>query len=365
MTKCPVCKKPTGDGNFCIFCRYPVNVIRLLDFSKDDYMTLLSDLHNVLLKFNKVSFNDPYLDQAYHELLSFNWLRPEAALFSFMMLKSISKYKEHLKYPTLDLGCGDGTFTTILFGGQFQSIADNYGSVDLTKTDLYDHYTRYQKNILRKKPEKIGFGVDIKPNSIENTKDLDVYDHLEVGDIRNLPFEDRCVNSVFSNVIDDIEEEDLPNVFKEIRRVLKDQGIVMFTSPTENYRLGLYYHPKAQEASKRNNTKEAEKFAQYDRGRSEWQPRSKEFWQKFLSDHSFELLAYEPFLSEELLKFWDTGFRPYFPILLTIKEQLADNEVLLETKNVIVELMKNYFFGFTNLDLQSKSTFALIIAKRD
>lgn len=92
MTKCSVCKKPAGDGNFCIFCRYPVNVIRLLDFSKDDYVTLLSDLHKVLLKFNKVSFNDPYLDQAYHELLSFNWLRPEAALFSFMMLKSISRY---------------------------------------------------------------------------------------------------------------------------------------------------------------------------------------------------------------------------------------------------------------------------------
>jgi SAM-dependent methyltransferase len=360
-----VCKREAGDGNFCIYCRYPVNVKRLLDFSKDDHVTLLSDLYDVIVKFNNFSFNDSYLDQAYHELVSFNWLRPENALFSFKMLKAISRHKDHLKYPMLDLGCGDGTFTTILFGGRFQPIADNYGSVDLEKTDIYDHSNGYQKNILSKRPEKFGYGVDIKPSSVENAKHLGVYDRLEIGDIRRLPFEAKCCSSAFSNMTNDIEEEDLSSVFAEIHRVLKKKGVVMFSSPTEHFRSGLYYHPKAQDALISNKTEEAEKFMEFDRGRSAWQPRSRGFWDKFLRKHSFDLLAYEPFFNIELLKFWDTGFRPYFPYLLRVKQELLENGMLLETKKILVEIMKSYFFGFANPRRKTKPTFALIIARRD
>jgi SAM-dependent methyltransferase len=365
MPECLVCKREAGNGNFCIYCRYPANVKRLLDFSKDDHVALLSHLHDVLVKFNNASFNDSYLDQAYHELVSFNWLRPENALFSFKMLKAISRHKDHLKYPTLDLGCGDGTFTTILFGGRFQPFADNYGSVDLEKTDIYDHSNGCQKNILSKRPERVGYGVDIKPSSVQNAKDLGVYDRLEIGDIRRLPFEAECVSSAFSNMISDIEEQDLSTAFAEIRRVLRKKCVVMFASPTEHFRSGLYYHPRVQDALSRSKTDEAEKFAEYDRGRSGWQPRSKEFWEKFLRNHSFDLLGYEPFFNIELLKFWDTGFRPYFPYLLQVKEQLSESGRLLETMKVVVEMMKSYFFGFANPRAGSKPTFALVIARRD
>lgn len=363
MIVCPQCKRVTALQSFCQYCRYPISVQRLIEFSSADYVHLLTDLRSVLLKVSKACFNDPFLDQAYHETFNLHWLRPESALFSFLTIKAIRNYRELLTYPTLDLGCGDGTFSAILFGGQFHDYADNYGSVDLNKTDVHDHYTGSQKGILRIAPAKIGFGVDIKASAIANAWDLNVYDRLEVGDLRQLPFEDKCVNSVFSNVIDDIKEEDLPAVFAEIHRVLTVQGLVAFTSPTEHFRPGLFYYPKVQEALKENRLDAAEKFARYHRGRWEWQPRSKRFWHEFLSHRSFEMVAYEPVLEEEALKFWDTGFRPYFPVLASLREQLESAGLLREAKSIVVEIMKKFCFDVASLPPQPKPAFALIVAR--
>ena len=364
MINCPVCKQENENEFFCVNCRFPLNVKRLKDFTAADLEIQRDNLLEMMKSSSSIDLDDDYLKQVYHEFFNFNWLRPESALYNYMMVKELTPYKKFLKYPLLDLGCGDGVFTSILFGGQVNPLIDGYGFVNLEQTDIYNNYTGSQKNILIKKPQKIGIGIDIKENSINNAKDLGVYDDLKVGDIRSLPFEKESMASAYSNMIDDIKNKDLHQVFTEVKRVLKKEGYFIFTSPTEFFRESLFYYPKSIELVKSGELEEAQKMIQYDRGRSEWEPRSKEFWENVLSQNSFKMVNYIPFLDETLLKFWDVGFRPLFPDFFSVRKLLQQERKLSIVKPIIVEMMKNYFYKYTEVDLKNRPTFAIIIAQK-
>ncbi|MCF8067738.1 MAG: class I SAM-dependent methyltransferase [Desulfobacterales bacterium] len=293
-----------------------------------------------------------------------DWLRPESAIFNFMQLKSLHKYRSYFHYPTLDMGCGNGLISSIFFGGKLNFDFDNYGSIDLSNTDVYNSHTGSNINILSKKPSPIGYGIDIKVNSINNAKDLNVFDDLNVGDIRNLPFENNSVSTVFSNMIDDIKDDDLSQTFKEIYRVLRPDQYVIFTSPSEDYRNSLFYYPEIIRLIKADKADKAQQYKQYDRGRSHWLPRTTTFWKDFLEVHSFKLEVCESFLDDRLLKIWDVGLRPFFPKLLEIRNEFNNNNMLRELKSVIVEIFENYFFNIVNKPLNNKSSFLIIIAKK-
>ena len=48
--------------------------------------------------YSSVDLEDDFLKQAYHEFFNFNWLRPESALYNYMMVKELTPYKKFLKY---------------------------------------------------------------------------------------------------------------------------------------------------------------------------------------------------------------------------------------------------------------------------
>jgi len=364
MISCPICKQGNKGENFCANCRFPINIKKLKDYTAADLELQRENLLEIMKTYSSVDLEDDFLKQAYHEFFNFNWLRPESAIYNYMMVKALVPYKKFLKYPLLDLGCGDGVFTSILFGGQINPLIDGYGFINLEQTDIYNNYTGSQKNILIKKPQKIGAGIDIKENSINNAKDLEVYDKLVVGDIRGLPFENESMASAYSNMIDDIKTEDLDKVFSEVNRTLNKAGYFIFTSPTQWFRESLFYYPLAKKCFESNQMEEAQKMIQYDRGRSEWEPRSRQFWEQVLQKNSFRMVEYLPFLDETLLKFWDIGFRPLFPHLFSVRESLRQEGKLSIIKPVIVEMMKNYFYKFTKVDLKNRPTFAIIIAQK-
>lgn len=103
--------------------------------------------------------------------------------------------KEFLKEPILDLCCGDGCFSTILG----------------------------LKNIA---------GCDIDGNAIKKAEKKGIYNELIQADVRNLPFEDNSFYTVFANCA--LEHvEDIEIALKEVSRVLKPEGVLIMTVPSE------------------------------------------------------------------------------------------------------------------------------------
>jgi len=365
-TTCPVCKKEisvTDEDTFCPDCRFPINIKKLIDFDDNDIKNFASHLIDVSAPFNTINISDPRLKNAFDQLFSLNWLRPESALYSYLQIKALVKNWDYFKYPTLDLGCGDGIFTTVLFNGEFSSDADYYGSIDLNQTDVFNKYTEFQKTILKRKPMPIGSGIDIKPTAIKKAQDLGVYDKLEKGDVRSLPFSDKSMNTIYTNMIDDIKNVDIPKVLDECHRVL-DSGYLIFSTPTENFRNCLYYYPKVKELIKEGKISEAEKFVAYDRKRSAWEPRSQGYWEQKLKNSGFELVKWEPFFYKEHLMYWDVGFRPFFPVLMKIRQDLKGKEYFVEFKKVILEIIKNYYYNFIKNVNSETETFVIVIAKK-
>ncbi len=106
---------------------------------------------------------------------------------------------QELGTPVLDLGCGDGRFSTAVFDGA-----------------------------------RIDIGVDISPNVVFAAKGSSGYGHLMTGDGSKLPFQDGVFETVFSNsVLEHIPN--VPDVLGEVRRVLKAGGTFVFTVPSPNF----------------------------------------------------------------------------------------------------------------------------------
>ncbi len=101
----------------------------------------------------------------------------------------------------LDLGCGDGLLTSILF-------------------------TR-----VRRRPV---IGIDPDPSEIESARSLALYQALHVASGSALPLPDSSSDWVLSNsVLEHVE--DLPGIFKEVARVLKPEGMFLFTVPGDQF----------------------------------------------------------------------------------------------------------------------------------
>ena len=299
-------------------------------------MKQTQNLYEVLSS-NSKHISSRYLDQLYNEYFHMNWLRPETALYYFYLSKAMYKFMYHFKQPILDLGCGDGTFMTTFFGGIFDKKTDSYRNVNLNKKDIYDNFAPLKDDIVFHKPTERLYGLDIRENLVKTARDLKTYKLVKTGDVREIPYKNKFFNTVYCNMINDIKNEYLSKVFSEIYRVLKDNGFLIFTTPTEDFLDCLYYK------------------------KTVWTVRPISFWKKFLKEEGFEPVAYEPFMDEKLLKFWDTGFRPYFKDLLKI---VRKNKCIPELKTVYVEILKNYFFDYVNRPLEGKIGFILVVAKK-
>jgi ubiquinone/menaquinone biosynthesis C-methylase UbiE len=75
-------------------------------------------------------------------------------------------------------------------------------------------------------------GLDLSPNSINIAKKRFPEDSWVVSDCHKLPFEDSIFDVV--TIMEVLEHVDIPEkVLFEIRRVLKDKGVILITVPNE------------------------------------------------------------------------------------------------------------------------------------
>jgi SAM-dependent methyltransferase len=101
----------------------------------------------------------------------------------------------------LDLGCGDGLLTRVLFE--------------------------------RTEPRPM-VGLDPDPEEISSARGLGLYQTLHVARGNAIPLPDRSCDWVFSNsVLEHVD--DIPGIFKEVARVLKPGGRFLFTVPGDQF----------------------------------------------------------------------------------------------------------------------------------
>ncbi len=115
--------------------------------------------------------------------------------------------KTDLIPPILEIGCGDGLF---------------------------------MKTALGSKKNSIDIGIDIDTEELNRAKNTGIYKKLVQVDITNPPF----ANNSFSTIIANGVLEHIPNLsvaLNEIHRILKKNGKLITTSPTNNYKKLLFY----------------------------------------------------------------------------------------------------------------------------
>jgi len=109
-----------------------------------------------------------------------------------------------VKRPLLDLGCGDGRFSKVALKGS---------SLDI--------------------------GVDIAREAVSKAKHFGCYSNLGIAEGSMLPFRSKSIGTLISNsVLEHIPQ--VSSVLREASRVLRDDGVLIFTVPSSNFRLFLF-----------------------------------------------------------------------------------------------------------------------------
>jgi ubiquinone/menaquinone biosynthesis C-methylase UbiE len=112
--------------------------------------------------------------------------------------------------PMLDLGCGDGTYCSILFERVGRPVDPLTGQ-----------------------PAAV-YGLDPQAHELVKAKKLGVYTETFCATSSAIPLSDAAVNFVFSNsVVEHIQDKD--GTIREVARVLKPGGRYLFSAPAKGF----------------------------------------------------------------------------------------------------------------------------------
>ena len=136
--------------------------------------------------------------------LNVYWLRPENALWRSVNCMAM----EDLEFPepSLDLSCGDGMFSFLRAGGDFDRSFDIFRAVSnldsfFQNVDIYDATSAdYSPPVTVSPAYRMTVGTDWKQNLLDKAAPLGFYRELKLHDNNEpLPFEDGAFRSIFSN----------------------------------------------------------------------------------------------------------------------------------------------------------------------
>lgn len=112
--------------------------------------------------------------------------------------------KEKLIHPVLDVGCGDGFFTRSVF------------------------------------PGKMDLGIDADSKEVRRARKSGNYKKVLTASVLQVPLPNASIRTVISNCV--LEHvADIDRAFAEISRVLKPNGRLLMTVPSEHYNQDSYY----------------------------------------------------------------------------------------------------------------------------
>ena len=224
----------------------------------------------------------------WYDIISRGFDHPSIVLWRAVEMRSIEPFISRLPEPILDLGCAEGKIGAQLFDGRSAHGLDNCW--DLLRQNTRGH----------------------------------VYRSLVLGDACRMPYHDKAFGSVFSNcVIEHIPDLDV--LLHEVRRVLKPQGTLLISVPSDTFPANLYF----------TRLFSALRLRGFARRYAAWRNATlrhyhcygHERWREIFRAHGFELLAQEYYLTQEATSSWDfaaglnVALRP-FGFLASLRENI-------------------------------------------
>jgi SAM-dependent methyltransferase len=334
--------------------------------SPEDLRTCLDALLETTLEARRTS-TDGQPDDLLHAYASAFWLRPETAVTQAVEARLLAPILQKSETPILDVGCGDGIHASLLFGWRFEGGFDAFQQVDPAKSDMFDSAPAHGLEVaIARQGRLIDCGVDIKGSIVARARALGTFREAREADATALPFADGSFATVHSNAIANLDDRVLDAILAECARVLRPGGTLVLVSAAEGYADALYYHPRARRLEAEGRRAEAERFRRLDRGRSGPLIRSRtlESWRRRLEQAG---LAYEGgplYLSPALLRFWDTGLRPFAAVLAPWAESLRRTEAFVDTKRGIVAAVEALLAPVATEGERADGTFRIIRARK-
>lgn len=285
------------------------------------------------------------------QLLNVFWLRPETALWREIDIRVMQAFE--MRSPSLDLGCGDGVFSFIRAGGEFDRSFDAFRSVSqldqfFKNVDIFDSYDENLSSAVTEPPKyQIDVGFDHKLNLLKKAGQLGLYGALKQGDANlPLPFLDASFNSIFSNIVYWLDSPQF--VISEISRILKPGGIACLMLPNITFPQFSFYN---QLYVKDGDTRW--KFLEMlDRGRfadNIRQAKSLSEWQTMFDQSGLKIERHHSHLSKLTIQAWDIGLRPLFPVLLEMSNELPP-EKFISIKNKWMQTMMAFIEPLVEID---------------
>ncbi len=232
----------------------------------------------------------------------------------WMTLRSLALRQCKLRGVNVDLGCGDGVFSFLHFGGTFDPDFDVFhatiSSSHKPNADMFDHMADdYRPIILSSPTEAIGVGVDIKATMLAKANRLGFYDRLvEHDNNRPLPFDDDAFETVYCNTAYWVREID--QFLGELGRITRAGGSIILhvkLSSMQDFTLDAFRGVLGDVC-----------LARLARGRLECWPTvaDRATWESRFAAAGLTIEDATPFVTRTHAHIWDIGLRPFAPMLV-------------------------------------------------
>jgi len=285
------------------------------------------------------------------QLLNIFWLRPETALWREIDIRTMSAFE--MRSPSLDLGCGDGGYSFIRAGGEFDMSFDAFRSVTqldqfFQNVDIFDSFDESLSTAVTKPPKyQIDVGFDHKINLLKKAGQIGLYRSLKQGDAnQSLPFPDASFNSIFSNIVYWLDSPEF--VISEIYRIMKPGAVACLMLPNRTLPQFSFYN----QLYVKGGDSHWKFLEMLDRGRfadNIRQAKSLAEWKAMFKQAGLEIKRHHTHLSKLTIQTWDIGLRPLFPVLLEMANELSP-EKLVSIKEKWIQTMSAFIEPLIKID---------------
>jgi trans-aconitate methyltransferase len=294
--------------------------------------------------------------------LSIYWLRPETAIWRTLDALQLRQIK-FLK-PIVDIGCGDGIFTFTTLGGKIDVNYDVYRTMKKTDkffngVDIHDQKSDINFKIIKQPKISVDLGLDWKHNLLKKAEKLKIYQKLVKHDAnKQLPIQSNEFKTVFSNTfywMDDIE-----HILSESKRICHKDGKIIIFVPDKKFKESLIFN---QYFSK------GDRWAKMlDRGISNNMKHcySLKEWKSLFSKVGLKIDYHSNYGTEELVKFWSIGLRPYSPYLIEMSNNVnlkIRTKIKQKLINDLTPMLKSYV-EYEMSSIGKNNCFHLFILKK-